>query len=317
MAKSKKNAASAGPPPLWPNLAVDLRDPRLHQAGAALLALVGLILTLSTIGIVLPAAFTNAVGGAARDLLGPPGALALGLSLTGGGLWLLRALIRGQMTMPLRRVIGGEVLFFAALALLQMLFENSGGKVGWAIANVLSRNLGDLPSAGLLLLIGSVGAIWAFNLDPAQAGQWGAQMWGRWRAGPVPDWIGDGSGAGGATTAAPAPEPPAAAAEPKRERKKAAPKEKKPAAKADQPAPAASSGRRLRRDKRLPVPGDLFHTRSKLDIDREEMNERARIIEQTLDSFGIPVKVIEMQQGPTVTQFGVSPGFVERRIATG
>ncbi len=41
--------------------------------------------------------------------------------------------------------------------------------------------------------------------------------------------------------------------------------------------------------------------------------ERARLIEETLNSFGAPVKVVAMNHGPTVTQFGVEPLYLETR----
>jgi len=41
--------------------------------------------------------------------------------------------------------------------------------------------------------------------------------------------------------------------------------------------------------------------------------DRARIIEETLASFGAPAHVVEIHRGPTVTQFGVEPDFVEGR----
>ena len=47
------------------------------------------------------------------------------------------------------------------------------------------------------------------------------------------------------------------------------------------------------------------------------MQAMLQIIEETLESFGIPVKVVEKQQGPTVTQFGLKPGDVERRLPDG
>ena len=37
-------------------------------------------------------------------------------------------------------------------------------------------------------------------------------------------------------------------------------------------------------------------------------------IEDTLASFGVPAKVVEVNQGPTVTQFGVEPGYIERAV---
>jgi DNA segregation ATPase FtsK/SpoIIIE, S-DNA-T family len=42
-------------------------------------------------------------------------------------------------------------------------------------------------------------------------------------------------------------------------------------------------------------------------------NERGQLIEETLASFGAPVKVVETHRGPTVTQFGVEPLYVENR----
>ena len=41
--------------------------------------------------------------------------------------------------------------------------------------------------------------------------------------------------------------------------------------------------------------------------------QRARTIEETLASFGAPVNVVEINRGPTITQFGVEPDFVETR----
>ncbi|MGD0005206.1 MAG: DNA translocase FtsK 4TM domain-containing protein [Anaerolineaceae bacterium] len=41
--------------------------------------------------------------------------------------------------------------------------------------------------------------------------------------------------------------------------------------------------------------------------------DRGRIIETTLASFSVPAHVIEIHHGPTITQFGVEPDFVETR----
>jgi hypothetical protein len=40
--------------------------------------------------------------------------------------------------------------------------------------------------------------------------------------------------------------------------------------------------------------------------------QRARIIEETLRSFGVPAEVKEIKAGPAVTQFDIEPGYVER-----
>lgn len=42
-------------------------------------------------------------------------------------------------------------------------------------------------------------------------------------------------------------------------------------------------------------------------------HERAKIIEDTLASFGAPAHVVDISHGPTVTRFGVEPDFIETR----
>jgi len=63
----------------------------------------------------------------------------------------------------------------------------------------------------------------------------------------------------------------------------------------------------------LPRIGEILEDAVEQEISQAEIRERARIIEETLHSFGVPVKVVEVNQGPVVTQFGVEPGFVERQ----
>jgi S-DNA-T family DNA segregation ATPase FtsK/SpoIIIE len=51
------------------------------------------------------------------------------------------------------------------------------------------------------------------------------------------------------------------------------------------------------------------------DVDYSDEYDRmnARIIEETLASFGAPAHVVEIKHGPTITQFGVEPDFIETR----
>jgi S-DNA-T family DNA segregation ATPase FtsK/SpoIIIE len=48
-------------------------------------------------------------------------------------------------------------------------------------------------------------------------------------------------------------------------------------------------------------------------IDEDFDVQRARLIEETLMSFGAPARIVEINRGPAVTQFGVEPGFIETR----
>ncbi len=66
-----------------------------------------------------------------------------------------------------------------------------------------------------------------------------------------------------------------------------------------------------RRDPLLP-PIDLLERSEVLVQARDEIAWKSKRIEDTLFDFGLPAKVVEVRRGPTVTQFGVEPGYVER-----
>ena len=68
---------------------------------------------------------------------------------------------------------------------------------------------------------------------------------------------------------------------------------------------------------RLPLLSSILETSSEMDIQSEDMRRRARIIEDTLQGFGVPVQVVEANQGPAVTQFGLRPGVIIRRNRKG
>jgi DNA segregation ATPase FtsK/SpoIIIE, S-DNA-T family len=63
----------------------------------------------------------------------------------------------------------------------------------------------------------------------------------------------------------------------------------------------------------LPVVADILEPGTEVQYDGALDEQRARLIEQTLLSFGAPANVIEINRGPTITQFGVEPDFVETR----
>lgn len=68
---------------------------------------------------------------------------------------------------------------------------------------------------------------------------------------------------------------------------------------------------------RLPDIAEILDETADIEISGEEIRRRARIIEETLASFGVPVKVVEANQGPAVTQFGLQPGYIERKTKDG
>jgi len=57
---------------------------------------------------------------------------------------------------------------------------------------------------------------------------------------------------------------------------------------------------------------DIFESGEDGALSEDDLRENARIIEDTLQAFGVEGKVIEVNRGPAITQFGVEPGFVQR-----
>ncbi len=64
---------------------------------------------------------------------------------------------------------------------------------------------------------------------------------------------------------------------------------------------------------RLPDLAEILEEAEDVEISHDDIKERAHIIEQTLADFGLPVRVVEANPGPAVTQFGLQPGYRERR----
>jgi S-DNA-T family DNA segregation ATPase FtsK/SpoIIIE len=57
---------------------------------------------------------------------------------------------------------------------------------------------------------------------------------------------------------------------------------------------------------------DIFESGEDGALSEDDLRENAHIIEDTLQAFGVEGKVIEVNRGPAITQFGVEPGFVQR-----
>ena len=64
----------------------------------------------------------------------------------------------------------------------------------------------------------------------------------------------------------------------------------------------------------LPPVQEILEKGQELQANEERDWQRAHIIEETLSSFSAPVHVVEINRGPTITQFGVEPDFIETRM---
>jgi len=56
-------------------------------------------------------------------------------------------------------------------------------------------------------------------------------------------------------------------------------------------------------------PIDILDKPVEMKLDKDAIDQRARLIEEALSSYGVDAKVVQINIGPTVTQFGVEPGW--------
>jgi S-DNA-T family DNA segregation ATPase FtsK/SpoIIIE len=63
----------------------------------------------------------------------------------------------------------------------------------------------------------------------------------------------------------------------------------------------------------LPQASDILDSGNAPSINEDFIQQRARLIEETLASFGAPAQVVAISRGPSITQFGVEPLFLETR----
>src|SRR5690606_21358844 len=80
----------------------------------------------------------------------------------------------------------------------------------------------------------------------------------------------------------------------------------------EEPQPAsARAPRRIKWE--LPDFRDLLKRGNEQRVNDEVLLDKARMIEDTLESFGAPGKVVEVNPGPVITQFGVEPDYIVSR----
>ncbi|MBS1254040.1 MAG: DNA translocase SpoIIIE [Anaerolineales bacterium] len=207
------------------------------------------------------------------------------------------------------RVIGLELVLGATLALLHLIASNTdplstaeagrgGGLVGWAVSTVLLDAVGAPATVLLMGVLGVVGAVWALDVSIRRAGNRVATSIAKFaermeEASEVVEPV-----------LVPEPEPVPAPTD----TKQAAARQS--SRKSSRPSHTTSTAK-VTTKQGLP-PLELLDPGSPQRFQEAELRERVRMIEETLMSFDVPVKVVSVNQGPTITQFGVEPGYVER-----
>ncbi|MCO5184352.1 MAG: DNA translocase FtsK [Anaerolineae bacterium] len=236
------------------------------------------------------------VTGLSRQLLGW-GAYVLFASGVAIGLHLLfRRTERPNWIRP-KQIIGFELVLFAALALTHQLstatFDDAylgraGGIAGWALTMPLQTLIGPFLTGLLFLILVAWGVLLVFNVTWADIIRVLVYASGRLRAwADAVDVDPDLVFANDATERE------------LRELERAAVTQ--PVQNIIVPV----------RNAELP-PLSLLKQGTTQHLSSAEIRDKARIIERTLTDFGLKGKVIQIEQGPTITQFGVEPGYLER-----
>jgi len=333
IAGAGRGARAAGPVRLTPAR-------RREITGIALVALgvLGLVGFVSRGG-----SLTELWVGATQALFGW-GAGALPLLVGGLGAWLM---LRGDDDTSERRwsqPAGAIALFVAVLGLAHLLAATTrigdplfllaagrelaeahrgGGWTGYAIVRVLAPVLGVIPSAALLIVLAGLSASLAAGLTVNQSaallargtrrGLRAAWLYRPRLAGPsgwsIGRWAGGESSVPPQARSVGPTDPavmPAGPLPPNAVPPRASPETDPIKDPSTAPAPGAPS------DWRLPSIESMLEPAVEVERSPEEAESMARTIEGTLAEFGIPVKVVKINTGPTITQFGLKPGYIER-----
>lgn len=251
------------------------------------------------------------------------------------GVWMLRK--RGSSLgrrIPWKRVFALEAAAFSSMALLAIFGGDSieraeagldGGSIGWGLAELLKILLSPLGLGGELPRVFILGLIFLISILIGTGLTETIDEWARKEVEPQPD-----------PAASPSIGPVITEAPLAGDNRSAGALELNPgrvAANAKKHSVALPP--EFRKNFRLPEnendkavipPGerdpllprlDLLHNEQSSRPDEKHINLTAGLIEKTLSEFGIPARVVGFRVGPTVTQFAVEPGFLEKEKING
>ncbi len=246
------------------------------------------------------------------------GSLALVLAGGSWGLFMLRRRAGEEINIHWIRVLALEGATFAFIALLTLVNGGDlaraergldGGLVGWGLSELISSFLNPFIAMGIVFIAFFIFVVIGLDLT----GKLTAMLERTMGAGSTP---GIPATNGPAVSVAPVGEAESLTTTPRKSPKKpqrVAPEFRKKfrVEQNNDERPATP----VPRPENLPSLNLLASERAAKPSERH-INQRAGMIEQTLDEFGIPAKVVGFQVGPTVTQFAVEPGYIAKPGAT-
>jgi S-DNA-T family DNA segregation ATPase FtsK/SpoIIIE len=198
--------------------------------------------------------------------------LPVGLLIV-GSLTLVRS-FRPDLALPYSRM-AGLVLLALVVVPAQHFVNQSSGLAGRWLGGMLLDWLGGPATTVALVVVLLIGVLLAFDLTLAQLLGWLSRPLPRWRRLP--------------SVALPAPPNKALI-------------EESPAVEVVQQQEVLGGQATWR----LPAV-DVFRQMPLAEVSAADLAARARVIEETLATFNIEARVVEANQGPAVTQFGIEP----------
>jgi len=287
-----------------------LTTPLLQQILALLVIASGVITLLAVFGVT-SGRWANAWVVLLRRLVGW-GVYPVGAAIVLGGLLWLQHLLDQTIYWRWRPFVGAELVFFGLLGLTHGILGRSdpwtlveshsgGGLVGWGLSVLPSAYLGWPATVLILAAMTVLGLALAFDitLDDAkrsvQVVRNGIAIYRARRARALLQRQPPAQQAAMPESEDQAPQPGGPEKKPRRS-------SSAPSKRAAPNAPQSGS---------LPPLSLLDESRGPPLTDHQ-IREKSRIIKETLAQFGLPVQVVEVRMGPSVTQFGVEPGFVGR-----
>ena len=309
--KKKSSAPPQRTPTFWETLSIDRR---LDIIGVVM-ALLGLLTLLSLIS-----AEHSALTGGLIRILGQIfgwGVYILPVGLIVLGVWLILRNLESIPTISIERVTGVILLYFWLLTAMHAIIAApelaeqaaldrvGGGYIGSQLERMLWLGLGSWGAIVAMIAWLLIGLALTLDVSIRELFKWVRPLVSRIRQelarlarSPKPTSV-DGIDvqANGYT---PMQRPPVAINVPQAE-----------SSQIGVPTTTSSGGPVI--EWVLPTVADILDEGSAPEVNEEFIQQRARLIEDTLASFGAPAQVVEISRGPTITQFGVEPLFVETR----
>ncbi|MDX1435707.1 MAG: DNA translocase FtsK 4TM domain-containing protein [Anaerolineales bacterium] len=317
--RAKQNTRQAKTTGLATGLSLDRK---LDILGLAL-AVAGLLSLLSLIS-----ANRSAMTGTVLNILQQTvgwGVFILPLVLLVLGIWLILRHFERIPQVSVERIVGFSLLFLCLLAGLHFLAAgdnisqayavaqagDGGGYIGAFLSRSLNSTLGGLGAGIALTALVIIGVAMALDLTVAELFSWVTPLANRAIERLNSIQIAPRRQANKPAPTAPAPSPSAAAAERTPARVAAAPA--RPGPNSVDADIQVSTSEIAAQEWILPSADEILEPGVEVQFDDVFDRQRGRVIEETLASFGAPASIVEINRGPTITQFGVEPDYLETR----